>query len=264
MEQNIFVALSKYNSAVDENYLTESFVFLLNSLLKHDPSACLDILRKLCVENNEFNFYDDEAISITTQKSTEKGRPDITISAPGKKIYIEVKHDSGLGYQQIERYKAALEQSKASIRKVILLTRFAIDLDEEQGKPDKHVRWFEIYNWLLKVKVDSSINKYLIENFLKFLEVKKMSMQKITSEYINGIPVFRNLINMLGVAIESQKLKVEASGGWRWMGFYFDKNNENFCGVYYDNLSRIEFDYHCKKKDVRKFYLNLEELHFFL
>jgi len=31
---NIFSALAKYNSASDENYLTESFVFVINTLLQ--------------------------------------------------------------------------------------------------------------------------------------------------------------------------------------------------------------------------------------
>ena len=32
MNNNIFSALAKYNSAIDENYLTESFVFVIDNL----------------------------------------------------------------------------------------------------------------------------------------------------------------------------------------------------------------------------------------
>jgi len=68
MKTNIFSSLSKCDSARPENYLTESFVFLLNSLLEIDSATAIKILNKLCVNNNEFSFGDNEAITITTQE----------------------------------------------------------------------------------------------------------------------------------------------------------------------------------------------------
>ena len=62
---NIFLALEKYNSAVDENYLTEAFVFLLNSLLENDRFLCLEILTHLCIKDNEYCFLEDEVIVIS-------------------------------------------------------------------------------------------------------------------------------------------------------------------------------------------------------
>lgn len=202
--QNIFSALAKYNSASDENYLTEAFVFVINSLLKQDPSIGCSILNQLCVNNDEFVFNIDEGISVLTQEVTEEGTPDIKISCPDKLIYVEVKHDSPLGHRQVSRYKRALESSTATIKHVVLLTRFAVDYENQEERPYKHGRWFEVYNWLdsAQKEVKDPINVYLIDEFKSFLEVKQMSMQRISWEYINGIPALNNLFIMLEVALQ--------------------------------------------------------------
>jgi len=124
MSENIFSALAKYNSACDENYLTEAFVFVLNHLLNEDREHGLGILSLLCINGEDFAFDRDESISISTQEVTQYGTPDIKISSPNKLIYVEVKHDSGLERTQIDRYNKALELSNAEIKHVVLLTRF--------------------------------------------------------------------------------------------------------------------------------------------
>lgn len=200
MSNNIFLALSKYNSVKNENYLTESFVFILNYLLTNDRSTCLEILEFLCVNDHEYFFDLNEDLSITTQETTEFGRPDIKISSPDNWIYIEVKHDSGLGDRQLERYTQALqsEVSGKSIKRLIFLSRFPSDLTDSQEKPSKHVHWYEIYNVFSKCRKDDPVIRFLIQSFMEFLEVKKMSVQKITWEYIKGATAFKDLINMLG------------------------------------------------------------------
>lgn len=265
MFQNIFLALAKYNSASDENYLTEAFVFVLNSLLEKDRPVCFEILRRLCVKDDEYSFAPDENISISTQESTEQGRPDIKISSTNKLIYIEVKHDSDLGYRQIERYKAALKLPNTASKKhkyVILLTRFAVDFDEQQEQPYKHIRWFEIYNWFSNAKAKDHVNVYLIKSFMAFLEVKKMSIQKVTWEYINGVPAFKNLMNMVEVAIESASLSKKKSPGWEWMGFYI-QNKEFFCGILYEKHLSLIFQVLEDDRVVFTYSLDLESIHFF-
>jgi len=68
-DENIFSALAKYNSAIDENYLTESFVFVINALLQKERPIGLEILAQLCVKNNEFSFDMGEDISVSTQET---------------------------------------------------------------------------------------------------------------------------------------------------------------------------------------------------
>jgi hypothetical protein len=279
-DKDIFSALAKYNSARDENYLTEAFVFLINYLLSNERPIGTEILNKLCVRNNEFYFDIDEVITVSTQEVTEQGTPDIKIFTPDKLIYIEVKHDSSLGYKQISRYKKAIESSVVGTNKVILLTRFNIDIEEEIEKPYKHVRWFEIYNWLADAKTQDSVAAYLIEQFKSFLEVKQMSIQKVGWEYINGIPALNNLINMIEVAIQGASLDVyQKSAAWDAKGFYVE-STEFWCGIHYDNPLILSFNMMHKTKYNRErlkesryelregryrlwFRLPLEEIHFF-
>lgn len=230
--------------------------------------------------DNEFTFSVDENISVTTQETTEQGRPDIRISTPDKLIYIEVKHESPLGHQQISRYRKALESSVASIKRVVLLTRYAIDIAAQEEKPYKHIRWFEVYNWLRQADVDDPIAVYLIDSFNTFLEVKQMSLQKISWEYINGVPAFNNLVNMLEVAIQGVKIPIYGkSPGRDYRGFWLE-NKEYIAVIYYNNHLIITFEIIDKRKynkelldeptyELREgkerlwFRLDLEKCHFF-
>jgi len=279
-DENIFSALAKYNSAVDENYLTESFVFVLNALLQRERPVGLEILTQLCVNNNEFSFDIGEDVSVSTQETTEQGRPDIKVSSPDKLIYIEVKHDSPLGPQQLERYKKALGSSTVSIKHVVLLTRFAIDFEEHAEKPYKHVRWYEVYNWLANAKAQDPVSVYLIESFKSFLEEKQMSIQKVGWEYINGVPAFNNLINMTEAAIQGASLHVhQKSAAWDSKGFWLE-NKKYYCGIYYNapltvifkafhktdlNVGNVEAPSYPIKEAFASmwFMLQLEDIHFF-
>lgn len=247
-DENIFSALAKYNSATDENYLTESFVFVINALLERDRPIGLEILTQLCVKNNEFSFDIGEGISVSTQQPTEQGTPDIKVSSPDKLIYIEVKHDSPVDPQQLVRYKKALEPSATTIKHIVLLTRFAIDFEEQEERPYKHVRWHEVHNWLENTRAKDPISAYLIESFKTFLEVKQMSLQKVGWEYINGVPALNNLVNMLEVAIQGASIPIYGkSPGWDWKGFWLEEK-EFISVIYYDNHLIITFELMNKKK----------------
>jgi len=239
---NIFSALAKYNSARDENYLTEAFVFLMNSLLVRDRPVGLEILAQLCVENDDFSFDANEAISVSTQETTEQGRPDIKVFSPEKLIYIEVKHDSPLAPQQLSRYKEALASSVATINHVVLLTCFAVDFGEHEERPYKDVRWFEVFNWLVngRTRAKDPVSLYLIDSFKSFLEVKQMSMQKVGWEYINGVPALTNLINMIEVAIQGASLRYQKSAGWDFKGFYVE-NKEFWIDIWYSDPLAVIF-----------------------
>lgn len=284
-EENIFSALAKYNSARDENYLTEAFVFLINSLFTRERTIGLEILTQLCVKNNEFCFETDEPISISTQEITEQGTPDIKISSPDKLIYIEVKQGSDLGAQQLERYRKALGSSDATIKHVVLLTRFAIDFEEKIERPYKHIRWFEVYNWLAnsRTRAKNPVSVYLIDSFNSFLEAKQMSIEKVGWEYINGVPAFNNLINMIEAAIKAADIpfytKYPRAVAWDWKAFWLG-NKEFWCGIYHNTPLVVVFKVFDKKtlnpkliempsyplKEAKLSYwfcLQLEDKHFF-
>ena len=279
-DENIFSALAKYNSATDENYLTESFVFVINTLLRQERLIGLEILNQLCFGNDGVSFDTDEDISVSTQEPTEQGTPDIKLSSPSKLIYVEVKHDSPIGPEQLKRYKKQLDSSSVGIKRLILLTKFPVDFDEHQGIPDKHVRWFEVYNWLTKAKAKDLVSVYLMESFKSFLEAKQMSIQKIGWEYINGVPAFNNLISMIEAAIQGASIPIyRKSVAWEYKGFYLE-NAELWCGIVYEDHLVVIFETQDKKFNTRlldassypwresraglvQFLLNLEDKLFF-
>ncbi|MFC2017149.1 PD-(D/E)XK nuclease family protein [Chloroflexota bacterium] len=286
-DSNIFTALGKYNSPVDENYLTESFVYVLNALLKRNSSVACRLLNKMCVNDSEFEFTVAENIDITTQEVTKLGRPDIKISTPDKLIYIEVKHESPLGENQILRYNNALSGSEAKNKHVVLLTRYDIDWAGKSSdeKPYKHIKWLYIHQ-LLSIELTSvtdPVNIYLVESFMKFLEVKQMSIQKVGWEYIKGIPEMLNLIGMMEFCIENAGIKLyqqyPRAVALEWRGFYLESNNY-LCFIYYAEPLKIYLQIVNKKGYERSrvpksqfpvtednksiyFHLQLEEHYFF-
>lgn len=281
MGENIFSALAKYSSREGENYLTEAFVFLLKHLLERDRKSAIKILDQLCVKDEEFSFDPEQTIIIYTQKTTEEGRPDIEILAPNIRIYIEVKYDASLGYRQIERYRKALKACHEKNKLIVLLTRFAVEL-EGGAKPDKHVRWFEVYNWLAEAEPEDPVSKYLVQSFIAFMEEKQMSIQKVSWEYIEGVPALTNLMNMIQVAIEGLSLPIyQKTAGWDWKGFYI-LDSEHFYGIYYERPLTVvleiqhkgQYDLETLKETETRypfeetqrailFLLDLESTHFF-
>ena len=244
MQENIFSALSKYISPKDENYLTESFVYVINSLLVSDRRIACDLINILCVQNGEFSFDPETDIVVTTQEVTELGRPDIKITAPGILIYIEVKHNSPLGYKQISRYKNALSLSEAQIKHVALLTRYDIEFKSDDEKPYKHTKWVHVYAFLSDklIVITEPLSKYLVQSFLNFLEVKQMSVERVGWEYIKGVPEMLNLMNMIEFSIQNAGItlydRYPRAVALEWRGFYLETNNY-LCGIYFSEPTEI-------------------------
>lgn len=103
-QENIFSSLSRYGFRQEENYLTESFVYLLNLLLEKDPTAGGKMLSNLYGDNLDFIAVGKD-VSISTQLTFDDGQPDIAIKVSSEKIIlVEVKCDSPLGQDQLVRY----------------------------------------------------------------------------------------------------------------------------------------------------------------
>jgi hypothetical protein len=277
---NLFRDLSKHLSGRHEDFLTNSFIYLLNYLLENERPLAIGLLNFICGENSEFTFKENEKVVITTQKFTSEGTPDIEIKSDEKCIYVEVKHDSGLGKDQIERYKKALRKERAAIKKILLLTRFTVDLQEanQERVPDRHIRWYQIHKFLENIEVKDRVGKFLKDEFIKFLEVKQMAIQRVGWEYTNGIRAFLNLINMIETAIEELRIRVyQKTAGLEQRGYYLEDKDE-FCGIYYDepdsvyiflyastlkpNDKNFPYTYYEQDKGVY-FELSLEDTHFF-
>jgi hypothetical protein len=97
MDVNVFSSLFRYGHGVDENYLTEALIFLVKLLLQRLPRAGLE-LTNLLSGKGQGAFSDPSSLTFSTQVTVDEARPDIEIRhALDTLVFVEVKHDSGLG-----------------------------------------------------------------------------------------------------------------------------------------------------------------------
>jgi len=266
MNENVFSSLSKYGSGVDENYLTEALVFVTKLLLDRKPATGLDMVNLLCGQRQETCFSHPTSVLISTQVTTDMGRPDIVISGEATLVYIEVKHDSPLGLRQLERYKAQLQESGVPNTRLVLLTRSRNSPVETtlQLGDYYHIYWYEIYNWLHTTNTQDDICQYFVQSLMSFLEEKRMSMKRVTWEYIQGIPALLNLTDMMETAITEvmPAVKLTRTAGWFWRGFYLSE--DYWFGVRYAQVLLLVFENNRGNSPVTyKCDLNLQEKHFF-
>ena len=266
MTANVFASLARYATRQEENFLTEAFVYLLNLILEKEAEAGKGILGNICGEICFSWFSTNEQLSITTQITITNGRPDIVIEiGKDKVVFIEVKHDSIIGEDQLERYYAYLQSSHQKQKQLVLLTRSKSSLQETKLGKDKfhHVCWYEISGWLSEVKLKDQTIKYLVQQFLEFLKEKDMSMEKVTWEYIQGVPTMINFLNMLGTAIyeANPEIGVKKTIGWSWAGYYLDGGI--FLGFRFDNHMLLSFENDTGNNPTFKRELGLEQAHFF-
>ena len=267
MNANVFSSLAKSSSGSVEDYLTEAFVFVVRLLLQRSTSAGLEIINSLCGNGRGWSFLDPKQVDIQTQVTTEEGRPDIEIRGdPDILVYVEVKHDSALGVQQLERYRAQLDESGHSKTLLVLLTRSRSSSRETTLQSDgfHHVCWYEIYNWLANAAIQDETCQYMVDSLVLFLEEKRMSMKKVTWEYINGVPAFLNLIAMMEAAISEAlpDVKIKRTAGLYWRGFYLD--DEYWWAIRYARPLLIVFENNMGNDPITfKRDLDLEVEHFF-
>ena len=97
-----------------------------------------------------------------------------------------------------------------------------------------HVCWYGIPGWLSELQLEDEFLMFLVEEFLRFLREKEMNMERISLEFIKGVPAFRNLTNMLKLAVEKAypELNVRRTIGWDWVGYYLGEDLDIWVGFY--------------------------------
>ena len=192
---NLLTSLHNWAHRQDENFITEAFCHLCRHLLEHAPEAGGEMLHRLTGGFIQLSCDDAGQASIITQVTTDQGRPDIVIQTPDHLVYVEVKCGSGLGHQQLERYRNALD-SQAEYRKdqkyLVLLSRYVVMIVDNGEEPDYACRWFEIADWLEKLCVRDEVSKYLVRQFLDFLSERNISVQKVGWNLVDGTKALRN------------------------------------------------------------------------
>ncbi|MEW6291511.1 MAG: hypothetical protein AB1545_16870 [Thermodesulfobacteriota bacterium] len=78
-EPGLFSSLFKWAYRQDENYTTESFVYLLSFLQRNEPEIAAEILNFLTESKYDFSRENAQFLQIKTQASTQSGRPDIEL-----------------------------------------------------------------------------------------------------------------------------------------------------------------------------------------
>jgi len=263
MNNNLFSVLERYQSS-PENYLTESLVFVLRTLLEKERKIGISLLNVIFSGLNGIQYGEENNIVIKTQDPMEEGQPDISISSDERFVYIEVKRDSPLGQNQISIYRSMLYKRKEKFRAIVLLARSQAQIEDKES-PDRNIFWYQIHRWLMdeQQKILDPVCKFLIMAFIQYLEVTKMAIQRVSWEYEKGILAFNNLIQMMEVAIRDAKLKIyRVSSGWDAKGYYVE-STKFFCGIYFDNPLIICYEKYNGKIKIETERLNLGSSTFF-
>lgn len=268
MSEDLFSTLAHYAFRQEENFLTEAWVYLIKQILDREKTLGISLLGKFLSFPAQDIQLRQDMIEILTQVTFAVGRPDIVVRVGDDSVfYIEVKHDSRIGEYQLKDYLEALEREDAVNKKLILLTRSRNSVQETKlgSKYYHHVCWYEISGWLSELQIKDEVANYLVEEFLSFLREKEMSMERISWEFIKGVPAFRNLTNMLGLAVEEAypELNVRRTIGWDWIGYYLGEDLDIWVGFYYiSHLTIVMANNKGVEPSVKK-KLDLNEKHFF-
>lgn len=265
MGDNVFSTLFRARLGA-EDYLTEAFVFLLKLLLERAPDNGLAVVNRLSGLSQVASFEHPESIVTSTQVIVEGGRPDIEIrDGEDRLVYVEVKHDSPLGVRQLERYLSELQAAPSANTRLVLLTRSRVSAWETTLAPDEyqHVCWYEIHNWLAEADVRDEVCQHFIYSFMRFLEEKQMSMEKVPQEYIRGVPALLKLTNMMEASITEAipNAKYTRTAGWSWRGFAIEGGY--FYGCRFAQPSLVVFDNSYAPSQTYKRDLDLESVRFF-
>lgn len=235
---NIFQALHQYGLEAPENYLTESLALTLGILLDRAPAQGLTLLNQLCGLSGDDAIQDPTGITINTQVTLDAVRPDIEVRAGEQHlVYIEVKHDSPLGYGQLEAYLDQLITSGVPITSLVFLSRSRAAAYATTLSPGAyhHVCWYEIHDLINRADIADEVGAFFAAQFMTFLEEKKMAVQRVTWEYIRGVPALIRLTDMLenAVAEAIPTTKTRHTAGWSWRGLFLD-------GLYYTGIRFAE------------------------
>lgn len=243
---NLLVGLHRYASRQDENFVTEAFAHLIRHLLENEPDAALRILRNLTEGMITATAVQASAVKVTTQVTTVLGRPDIEISTLDALIYVESKVESGLGDRQLERYLEELAKSEVRSKVLVLLSRYPIQIAPSLAHAVLSRRWYQVADWLLtelkSQSIHSSVSRFLVEQFVGFLEERGITMEAVGWEMVSGVRSFRALVAMISEALSALKAPKIARDPscWDSCGYYLD-DKKFWVGVLYDKPETLSF-----------------------
>jgi hypothetical protein len=191
-----------------ENRLTEGFV----GVLEQAPDLATSVLDSWSIPHS------NHPLTIKTQVPTRIGLDvvDIEISSRDVRVWVEVKHRSPLGQQQLERYRSALygPAHKQSTKCLVLLAPagFAEPGAGEVQAADIVGDWqglgVTLEGW--RHAHPAPVSDWLIAEYVRFLEEEGLCMT--SSEYVSAVvhrdasaELFQHLIAEAHATIEKER-----------------------------------------------------------
>ncbi len=272
--ENLYNRLFKYKPEKElsssENFITESFVYILDFSLKHSTEFLLHFFQRLGITINKQDYH---KIFIDTQRQFEtiynlKAIPDICIQIDSNLFIFEVKYDSGINeYQlpdnpiitinQIDKYQGIITNPKLILH-IFTIVIHSSNIDFKKSNPDfkDEILWHEIYNSIRIYHSDNHIENYLHNEITKFMEDNKMAIPKVSYELQNGMQALLNLYDQIEIVLEKLKIPYNSSFGYNWTGYYLfrdsSKNDKYYgwIGTYWevDKLTFIFSDPKAQEK----------------
>lgn len=252
-QNNLLVRLHKWAARQDENFLTETFVHLLVHLSENERESAARIVSKVTGQIISLTQEQMHLLELGTQTSGEDGITDIELRTPHHFVIIEVKSGSSAGEDQLRRYREKLTKSKAGSNNLatglFMLTRNPVSIPrypEHEFGADGYFRWYDVAEWIEgelgtpQFKVES---QFLVQQFLGFLQARRMTMEKVTWHYLDGVSSFHSLLAMIEEAATALKLEPDFVMGRSrdFVGFYLC-NKRFWIGILFSRPNEIRFN----------------------
>ncbi|HUS45182.1 MAG TPA: hypothetical protein VM219_04025 [Phycisphaerae bacterium] len=249
----MFSMLYRWSYRQGENFTTDAFACLLGLLAQEEATAAIGFVSWLCFGDQQFTL--GSIPKITTQAATGEGTPDMTIDSREILAFVEVKVGSGFGETQVERYSRLLRSQAAGRRKrLVLLT---VDRPDDVSDTDlRCLRWHEVADHLLKMrlKVKSPVALFLTGEFVTFLKEQIMTIEHVGWQLPDGIAAMRNLIQMLGVALQAAPIPIyRRTAGWDWIGYYLGNNTGLWAGIRHSSPAVVSLEFASATADRKAF-----------
>ena len=184
----------------DEPYLTQ----ILGYVLDLDRAFSKYLIEDIFSRKNTGKIR-----KITPELKAESGIPDVVIKCESCKIAIENKLDSPLQDGQLQGYKNDFDY-------VFLLQKYSTNSEEEEHAND-YFSWYQIHSimktYLKEVsKGYSEVSKYVLGEFIKYLEEEGMAIQKVHPQIRKGVESLLMLFNQIEEALLRLKKEKEITG----------------------------------------------------
>lgn len=266
-DHNVFAALARYADRAGENYLTEAFAVVLREVARIDPVAGARLASRI-LGLPDGAVRPDLPVTIGTQEIGEEGRPDLVIRQAGRLVgFVEVKDDADLHAGQLEGYRRDLDRQPEPLRALALLSRSKA-VPTTTTLPSglyERVSWYEVHEWLDELGGPDTPLGYLAQGLCAFLKQKGMAMDRVSWEYMRGVPAMMALTQLLEGALPEALPGIpwKRTAGWTWRGLMLGREYGYFTGIRYDAPLVLVFEDNKGWKPVYTRALDLERSHFF-